>query len=179
MSAKDVFTMALAALVTGLLVGGLSYTALTIATWPAKQAEIAAALAGLAAALAAWLSFLKKWFAILAAERGISEPIQPPGEPKMTRVELSTNGGRSLQFVDLPLDPESLRIFAGELIDGASLTESAWLGSGLFTSRAHFVKFRDACVKKKWLAWLSPGNTSRGLVLTHAGRAVFEYLSDL
>lgn len=170
-----VLTLALASIITGFLFGLAAWTMGALARW--YRPDLIGLGAGVCVSLLAWLTLLRRWLAILAAEHGVD--LSPIGEtpPALTRVELATEGDRRLQYADVPLSPEDLRVFASEVIDGSSLTESAWLGTGLFTSRAHFVRFRDSLVKKKWLAWNSPGNTSRGLTLTAAGKAVMRYLA--
>lgn len=131
--------------------------------------------AGVVVSLFAWLRLLGAWLAIIRAERGIMDPTPTP-EPTTLRVEVAA--GPKLSYLDLPIDESSLVIFAKAIIDGSSLTESAWLGSGLFRSRNAWVSFRDVLVKRGWLEWNSPGTPARGLHLTPPGRAALKYISD-
>jgi hypothetical protein len=168
-----VVTLGLIALTSGVFSGLAAWSVCLLLHWGSQL--MVDLTVGVLVTLASWADLVGWWRRLLAHEHGV-DPQPPPTDIKMLRVEVAQ--GNQLVYTDLPLSESALRTFASEVLAGASLTESAWLGrsDGMFSSRAHFVKFRDACVRRGWFSWIS--GHSQGLVISPTGRAVMRYLAN-
>lgn len=92
--------------------------------------------------------------------------------PNLIRVELSQNGGKQVELIDLPATHEKLTALARGLLDGAPLSEAMWTGSGRTFSRSEFSALRAELIRRGLARWNSPGYPARGAALSPAGRAV-------
>jgi hypothetical protein len=152
--------------------------------WAIGGTTAAVAMAG------AWLSYRSRWQwllekitgADLNADGFVGEPTQPtapvlPLPP--IRVELASNNGHSVDFIDLPVKPEKLSALARGLLAGRSFNQTAWTGSAGIFSRSEFDALRDTMIERGLLAWRNPESKAQGCDLTAAGRAVMRRLADL
>jgi hypothetical protein len=119
----------LQALITAVLVGGLALVVCSLLRWPWQLAAVLT----LSVLLARWLS-LSGWWSdlvarILAPDLVIEPERIPPGEPQTINIHLSreTEGGYlEGAFIEAPVTDDELRLLAGGVIEGRSLTTSQW-----------------------------------------------------
>lgn len=129
---------------------------------------IATFLVWLAALLESFRPEYPGWLAEYQQEMTTTEQEQP----QTVRVILDRDGGRNLEFCDLPATPEQLSTLAHGLLEGgATLSESHWTGSGGTFTRAQFAALRAELLKRGLVAWNSPGTPARGVTLTRPGKA--------
>lgn len=172
---KGILALALASLITGILAGSLAGVG-AVLLGEESRSLLEGVGAGVLVSLLAWVLLLRFYTRLISLANGV-DPEPPMVEE--TRLELSIEGGRTLQFARIPLDPETLARFAGELVQGWTTTESRWLGVGIFRSRSHWIQFREEIIHRKWAAWISEGDHSQGFIITSAGRSVFRYLAGV
>jgi len=171
--------------------------------WQAVISGFLAAVAVLVSGLAvgwsgAWilalvvfaLGSLGMWFFLLADWRKLIHKLEDftktdinkdftIGEPERVRVEISENGGQNVKILDLPCSLEKLSMLARETLRGVPLSESNWTGGGKPFNRRDFSTIRADLLKRGLLAWVSPGTTARGVMLTKTGKSAFKYLASL
>jgi hypothetical protein len=144
---------------------------------------------GLFVAWLAWLFLLTHWLQLVNYANGIQpvtryevldeeEPEPELEQPSIIRVNLlEENGGYTRgQFIDLPCQPEQLRLLAGSVVAGGSLSEGSWCGFRKPFTKKQFHELRQALIKKGWLAWRNLNAPAQGVEVTHAGRRVFQHL---
>ena len=108
------------------------------------------------------------------------EPKQEPSIiPPPVRVELSSNKGRTMQFVDLPADVDQLIQLGAGLVEGLSFTEAEWCGAGAPFSRNQFVRLRSAMIQRGLAAWNSTANNARGARVTGKGMALCRHFASM
>lgn len=142
--------------------------------------------------LGLWLILLLRWLKLTEAlERltgldinrdgsiGEAEAIESRPQVFSTRLELVSDAGRRIQYLDIPIESERLALFAQEVLKGASLTEASFTGSNKMFTRSEFTSLRDALLRRGLISWNSAGYPARGVHLTRAGRAALEHLSTL
>jgi len=145
---------------------------------------LAAAVASLVASVV-WISGLRWW-------RGMAESIdnkleiipditylESEPEPYTVRIEMASDNGRVMRYVELPVPPNKLKALASGLLSGKSFTEAAWCGSSGIFSRAEFVQLREEMCKRGLLELNSPGYPARGYSLTRGGYAAIQYLAQV
>jgi hypothetical protein len=140
-------------------------------------------------AFVAWLVLLRHWLELVNNREGFqpvryevidSEPEPEPYQPETVRVNLlqERNGGYiEGKFIDLPCQPEQLRLVAGSVVAGGSLSETAWCGSNKPFTKAGFHQLRDELIKRGWLAWRNIQAPAQGVTVTHVGRRVFQHIA--
>jgi hypothetical protein len=97
-----------------------------------------------------------------------------PAQPKQTpvvRVEVLKDDGRSMEFIDLPANPDQLISLARGVLQGQTLSESAWTGAGQPFTRAEFASLRGELIRRKLAVWNNPQTPARGVSLTRGGVA--------
>jgi hypothetical protein len=158
------------ALVSGLFV---FWAALPVAQLlEAARPWLWALLSGAVMAAGFWFTAIASWRRLVYAElMTTGEAIQPqdPGTPASVRVEIASNDGRRLEFLDLNVDPERLAALAAGILEGRPFAESAWVGADNLFSRAEFSALRDELIKRDLLTWNSPRNRALGVSLTANG----------
>lgn len=161
----------LQAVVTGFFSGMLIIGVLVLAG--AFQLAVLAVLAG-GVMLFCWLRLLGNWLAVYSPIRVVEH--QPAGEraPFVT-IEIKQDN-RRLQFIELPASEEQLVRLAEGLLRGTPLSESAWCGAGRVFTKSEFHQLRDEMLKRQLVAWKNEQFPAQGLVLTVAGRHVFQHL---
>jgi hypothetical protein len=167
----------LQALITAVLVGGLALVVCSLLRWPWQLAAVLT----LSVLLARWLS-LSGWWSdlvarILAPDLVIEPERIPPGEPQTINIHLSreTEGGYlEGAFIEAPVTDDELRLLAGGVIEGRSLTTSQWAYQ---IGRARWELLRDKFIAAGLLRWRS-GNRLNGCEVTGRGLAVFRRLAD-
>jgi hypothetical protein len=127
--------------------------------------------------LGKWRTLIEDWRVLLY---GLGD-IEVPGPETIppVRVELASNNGRTVQFADLPIEPERLIALGAGLAEGVSFTEASWTGSGAPFSRTEFVRLRDVMVRRGLAAWNSPNDNARGLRVTSKGMAVMRHFAGM
>lgn len=184
------------ALVDGVIVPGLQ-AAISGGLF-GLAAAVLAALAGVpdwwkwgggvfvSALLLTWLSYRHGWQWRLERLLGLdlnldgsigrpSLPALPEPEPQRIRVVLEQQGGREVDFIDLPARPEQLQALASGITQGRTFALTAWAGT--FT-RPEFEGLRDELIKRGLARWANERSHNQGIVLTPAGRAVMRRLAE-
>lgn len=164
----------LQAVVTGVFSGVLIVGVLVLAG--AFQVAVLAVLAG-GAMLFMWLRLLGNWLAVYSPIRVVE--YQPDGDgvqrAPYVSIELKQDN-RRLQFIELPASESQLVKLAEGLLRGTPLSESAWCGGGRPFSKAEFHQLRDELLRRQLVAWRDEQHPAQGLILTLAGRHVFQHL---
>lgn len=131
----------------------------------------------------AWLVLLWRWLKLTTPlERLLNIDLNKDGvvgEPEpvqVLRVELKSEDGKQLRFLDLPY-AERLPDFFRSLETGSSLSESTWCGSGAAFSKPEFFRLRDELLKTGIIRWRNPDAPAQGLDLTPSGKAVARYIA--
>ena len=108
-----------------------------------------------------------------------------PDRPRQTpivRVEVTKDDGRTLEFIDLPANPDQLISLARGVLEGQTLSESAWTGAGQPFTRAEFSSLRGELIRRGLACWNNPQTPARGVSLTRGGMAAmrtFACMTDL
>jgi hypothetical protein len=100
-------------------------------------------------------------------------------KPQPVRVELSANGGRSMQFVDLPAEQGQLVALGAGIIEVLSFTEAQWTGSGATFTRTQFMQLRGEMLRRGLLAWNSQNDNARGVRVTGKGMALCRHFASM
>jgi hypothetical protein len=130
-------------------------------------------------ALRAWHNLLDDWRLLLyGVEPQPFQESEPINLPPL-RVELAANEGRSVQFVDLPAEPEQLIQLATGIVEGLSFTEAQWTGTGAPFSRGQFVRLRSEMIRRGLAAWNSQNDAARGARVTGKGMALCRYFASM
>jgi hypothetical protein len=169
---------------TGLLIALAGLGICTWQGWPGWWSLAAGAIA----ALLSWLSNVNRWQrlieAILAPELNQIEEhelMPQTTQPQSIRLEISNenkDGYLEGKFINLPIDPDRLRLLADGLEQGKGLTVASWTGShGVFT-RNEFELVRNELLIRGLIRQSSERTPQRGYELTVIGRHVFKRLSS-
>jgi hypothetical protein len=168
------------AAVTGAFFGLTLGVVAVLAGWPKPWAW--ALITWLLIQAGAWLFLLRDWRKIVlyrlenALQRDLTGDLVI-GNPQTVKIELSENEGRSVKFINLPGDPESLAELARGVLNGSTLAESNWTKNGRPFTRYQFAELRSELIRRGLAEWNSPGTPARGVCLTRTGRAVMAYLA--
>ena len=135
---------------------------------------------GSLAGLFVWRNLLNDWRVLLYAA-------DPQGEPAeqgsviipQVRVELSADDGRTMQFIDLPAEPEQLVALGSGVVQGLSFTEAQWCGTGAPFSRSQFVRLRGEMLRRGLLMWNSHNDNARGVRITGKGMALCRHFASM
>lgn len=148
-------------LVTGLLAGAIA----TGAQW--RVPWLFGLTAGSLAAVIWFWTTVDLWrrSAYPAPER----PAAPAGPAPRVRVELVREDGADL--IDLPAKVEQLNLLARGVLEGQTLSESAWTGSNGPFTRAEFSNLRGELIRRGLAQWNNPRAPARGVQLTRGGLA--------
>lgn len=163
----------------GLATGGIVAVAnsLELLTVPAWAVGVTV---GSLASLRAWHNLLDDWRLLLY---GLDSEMEPGTtaviDPQPVRVELASNDGRSMQFLDLPADRDQLATLGAGIIEGLSFTEAQWTGKGAPFSRSQFVQLRGEMLRRGLVQWNSPNDNARGVKVTGKGMALCRYFASL
>ena len=148
-----------------------------------KQAGVYLLAGGACAAFITWLFLLRHWLRLVDFNAGL--PAQPEFKalapaPSSMRIELveQTSGGWQGAYVDLPATPSQVRLLASGVVQGASLSESAWTGANRPFTKAQFHALRQACLERGWLAWRNQNAPAQGVEVTSVGRRVFSLIAE-
>jgi len=171
---------AITALFSGLAVLGVAAVAKHAGIIQAPPWALAVVVWSLSGVLT-WWALLRDWRVELYGVRDSDsqESGLPYIPPDPVRVELASNGGRSVQFLDLPVTLEQLRLLGEGITDGMSFTESVWVGSDRIFSRGEFVALRDVLIRRGCLEWRSPRDHARGVDLTRGGQALMRHFASM
>ncbi len=101
-----------------------------------------------------------------------------PLDPEILRVELTRDGGRRMDYIDLPGTPAQLRTLALGPLNGKGTGEAAWTGAGNPFSRSEYAALRAAMLQRGLAAWTNPDHHAQGWELTAAGRAILRKVAD-
>lgn len=124
-----------------------------------------------------WRILLDDWrHKIYGLEDTHQEPAQMDYHPEPIRIELASDNGRSMSYIDLPVDVDRLQLLGSGLVEGESFTEARWVGDAF--SRREFVLLRDTMIRRGMAAWVSERDTARGVKITQKGMAIFRYVSN-
>ena len=124
-----------------------------------------------------WRVLLDDWrHLIYGLEDTHQEPAQMDYHPEPIRIELASDNGRSMSYIDLPVDVDRLQLLGSGLVEGESFTEARWVGDAF--SRREFVLLRDTMIRRGMAAWVSERDTARGVKITQKGMAIFRYVSN-
>ena len=128
-----------------------------------------------------WFWLLNGWVLERRFQLGMSEVSQaePVAAIENIRVEISQQN--TLQFIDLPVQPEQLVELASGVLSGASMSELTWCGSGRPFSISQFRFLRAELLKRGLVEWRSEHSPSQGVELTRVGRHVmrrFMFLAE-
>lgn len=138
--------------------------------------------AGAGAAAVIWFSAFNDWRRVVYRLEPTQGEIQEEDwieEAQPVRVELSSEEGRKVELIDLPANLEQLTALAVGLLNGASLSEAAWTGSGAPFTRAEFARLRNEFIRRGLACWNNPRTPARGASLTPGGRACIRYLASM
>jgi hypothetical protein len=171
--------------VSGLIAALLTLAVANLADW--ERPGTWALGAGALVAAAYWFSTLASWRRVVYAvetatgrdwdgDNRIGEPDEP-GEP--IRIEVASEDGRHVEFIDLPASQEQLIRLAEGLLNGATLSEAAWTGAGNIFTRAEFAQLRNELIRRGLAAWNNPKTPARGATLTPGGQAAMRYFASL
>lgn len=118
------------------------------------------------------------WWALLW--RSLRDPSnwREKNQPRAFRVEVASNSGRTLNFVDLPCSAAQLKTLAVGLLAGASLSEARWCGYGKPFSKAQFRELREAMLERGLACYRSPAYPQQGVVLSAVGRFIIQRLNN-
>ena len=129
-----------------------------------------------------WLSLIRRSGSdggkvdIMSSLKG--ESIDPP--PVRVDVITQEPGGYiGGQFLDLPAEPGQLITLADGLVNGLSLSEGSWTGSGAPFSRSQFRTLRDALIYSGLARWKDERYRAQGVILSPAGRAVMRRFASM
>lgn len=100
------------------------------------------------------------------------------GAQELFRVAVSSNEGRTIQFVDFPVEAERLRVFAADVSAGGRLAQARWTGTRGIFSRSEYQLVIERMLARGWIVEHSPGNPQQGYVVTTAGRHVLRRFSS-
>jgi hypothetical protein len=126
-------------------------------------------ITGAAAGFFWWVSSLELW-----RREVYRDPVQLIDQPRVipkVRIELVRDEGRSLDFIDLPIDQDRLIPLARGVLAGEN-TLSETGTSGILT-RSEFTALRSELIRRGLAAWNNPGCAARGIALTRGGQAAF------
>jgi hypothetical protein len=159
---------------TGIIAVANSLDVLTVPPWAVGVTV------GSLAGLAAWRNLLNDWRLVLY---GVSHDYEPADPDTIilppVRVELSSNNGRAMQFVDLPAEPDQLITLGAGIVEGLSFTEAQWTGKGAPFSRSQFVQLRGEMLRRGLLAWNSANDNARGVKVTGKGMALCRHFASM
>lgn len=173
----------LQSVVTGVLTGLVVGLVSALAGVPSPA--LAGLIAGAGVQLLAWLSLLARWkkltaFLITGKEQDIPQLDTPQPAPAPLRIEVIREEGDWLQYADLDVKPEQLEALArGIIVYRQSFSEDSFTGRRRAFSRSQFRQLRDTFISRGWLTWKDAEAHSQGLEVTHAGRAVLKYFSEV
>ena len=100
-----------------------------------------------------------------------------PVRTETVKLEVTSEGGKRTQFVDLPVSRAKIAEFASGLCYGQAFSENAWSGAGALFSRREFREVRDTMIDRNWVTWKNPEHPKQGLTLTSQGGAVMKFLA--
>jgi len=126
----------------------------------------------------AWLALIDEWRQFLYPKPK-KDPVYIESEPVHTKLEISENNGRSMQFIDLPAEPDQLIQLGMGIMEGLSFTEAQWVGRGQPFTRTQFVRLRSELIKRGLLVWNSDLDPARGVKVTGKGRAVMRHFASM
>lgn len=151
------------------MVSGLLAMALLFAIGMDARAFRGGLLAGAAVAALTWWALLVHQF---------RDPANRVQDIHRFKLELTSNAGRTISFVDLPCSEAQLKQLAAGLLRGESLSEQSWTGHGRPFSRAEFRVLRGELLHRGLVQWRSDRFVNQGMILTSVGRAVFQKIGS-
>lgn len=180
------FIPALQAVLTGVLFGVLTASVVLMAG-AAEQLWLFVLFGGSSMGFIMWVFGLRHWVQLVNhmvgfIEQPMVQVLEPePYTPSKVRVELVENQNGSWQgaFLDLPCEPEQLKLLASGVAAGGTLAESAWCGANRPFSKSQFHAVRQALIERGWLQWRNHDAPAQGIEPTHAGKRVFSYLAEI
>lgn len=93
------------------------------------------------------------------------------------RIEVSSNGGRTLTNVDVPpVAPDRLREMARVIVANGGLTSA--IGERTFGSRSEYERFRASIIRAHWAEWRNPDNHQAGIDITEIGMDRFREIAE-
>jgi hypothetical protein len=155
--------------ITGLLAGAIAMGAQWKVPW------LFGLTAGSLAAVIWFWSTVDLW-------RRSAYPAPEPGpgatRPAPTvRVVLEREDGADL--IDLPANSHQLVQLARGVLEGQTLSESAWTGSGQPFTRAEFSNLRGELIRRGLATWNNPRTPARGVQLTRGGMAAMRTFASM
>lgn len=173
---SDVLVPLFQAMVSGLLIGGLSL-------WPVIRfywAWYIPLIIGGGAFSVAWFLLLQSHRASLwDKERYTNTAAGPAADPEQIRVKLRIEESPDhYKFVDLPLAPDQLRTIAKATVNGRSFSLASWAGRGKLLTRSQFETVRDWLIANDYALWADPSNHNQGVNFTNKGSAFWRGLAE-
>jgi hypothetical protein len=166
---KGCFLPLAQAIGTSLFLGGIMAGVAAWQRW--ENVGYISLITGAAAGMFWWVSSLELW-----RREVYRDPVQLIDQPRViqpskVRIELVRDEGRSLDFIDLPIDQDRLIPLArGVLAGEKTLSETGT--SGILT-RSEFTALRAELIRRGLAAWNNPHTPARGVSLTRGGQAAF------
>lgn len=172
----------LQSIITGFL-AGLCALALVLAAGAPVNALAAGGVVFVLVTFGSWMVYRGRWQWVIEQYLGvdlnhdgfIGEP--EPGRVEPVRVEIVQDGGRQVDFLNLPC-PEKIPLLAAGLLQGRAFAQSVWTGQGALFTRNEFETIRAELLKRGLVRWRKEGAPGQGVDLTPAGRAVFKRLAE-
>jgi len=159
------------AVITGCSLGAVTFSLGLIMAVP--RPDQASLLVASCTSAVTWIALLKRWLQVAYSENVTQR------YTARVRVEVSGNGGRSLQFIDLPANEQQLLALANGVLSGATLSEGAWSGSGRPFTRAEFRALRDELIRRNLATWRNPEAPAQGVELTLPGKAIMRRFASM
>jgi len=143
-----------------------------------RKAMLAGLAVGGAAAALVWFGGLVSWRRL-----AFPEPFYPaitrPERIEPVKVILQDDDGKHTEFIDLPATPDQLIRLATGLLEGATLSEAAWTGSGGIFTRAEFASLRSELIRRGLAAWNNAHAPAQGVTLTRGGQAAMRTFASM
>ena len=128
-----------------------------------------------------WTELLQDWryFHYGIEDQQEPEPVKTAQIIEPVRVEISSNNGRQLQFMDLPASQDQLIALGAGLVGGSTFTEARWVGGNAPFKRSEFVQLRDELIRRGMARWNSDHDTARGVAITGKGNALMRHFASM
>jgi len=145
------------------------------AGWPVPG--VLALVVGAIGAAAWWWTSVTMWRRAAYQVDALQPEPRPEPRPEPIRVELTD--GKDWQFIDLPASVDQLTTLARGVLQGQTLSESAWTGGGQPFTRAEFASLRGELIRRGLASWNNPKTPARGVSLTRGGLAAMRTFASL
>jgi hypothetical protein len=118
---------------------------------------------------------------MLTRRYGVAREVEPeeydPPVIQPVKVEIKSNGGKTMQFTELPGTSSQLRQFVAGVLNGTPTTEAAWCGANNPFSIADFRALRYALIQNDMARWVNDDAHEQGWQMTEKGMQVMESIA--